>query len=1001
MSGAGFSDEKLKILRDQVAVANDQINFVQAEQSLLMRGIEKFGKNYALTINKNGYSNGDGTATGKYVGSKKVMGGVPSKSFFALWDSKNPQTILDGVYNSDTFEKQNFLDNIYSANSNLAPAIKMYRIYRDPLDKTKILGQRKIDIANARFNRRLNDEDKKGLFFAGKYGLKDMTVEVKNQNPFASSRMVEVSLTFLMENISVLDIPDTGGSKLRDLMTFSGKSPSNQDNYDGYQLKLVVGYQDVKGATGDKIINSEKYPVPNVLKAISEASELNTYTLMLQLVDYDLSVQPSGETELTLNYVSFIEDFAKRASVDIFAGRIMTSQQIKDHSVNSSQTAVNTLKAYTFAETKLDRWKSLQSRAELLNQQIEQFPGYSSLFGLDVEDVAPENVDKFERLLAQRNELIEEGINRPHYKQTYGGGTGMGPGGGGAVPTYNGDTSTLGKIQGVSDSLMESLQTDVSNKKKIYNDQIDAINDRLLHQNKIAKYRAILEVLFMEKKIHCTKYKVEDLVYFSSTYRERFNNLMETELALQRAGFSAAELDAIGGGISTSPEEYIAQAIRVQAGAIKESEVSKAKVLPTASGIGAKMADDASAAKSAEEPASFDAVKSVESLLRPPDAAQPKSSTNNYVYFVYVGDIIRAVYNGNGVGDRLHESKIGLILGSVLVSNPQRPSESININIADIPISMKFFMEFFKKNVIERDIDKYPFTKFLQDLATQLVTPALNMVQHNFGKSKKNPIQIKFTNMNMVSLLDGSRNPVALYGNSTKNHSTRMRLTPSTIRAYQAFSSEKELAIVSPDKIWNVFVMYGTPALGFSLPDNRADALPVKDRLNENNILYVEPGGKAKNALLSFDFKKVKKKYQTEMMAARSMEDGEEYREAWHIYDLTLEFIGNFFFRPGMHLYSRLRHNMFYPNADPLLPAHLGLEGFYLVTNVEHRFDVGGTTGAIRTFVTARWQSSGVTSIANKSHSANESEAYYNDGDPSNQFTHDTVYETPIDADEE
>lgn len=102
--------------------------------------------------------------------------------------------------------------------------------------------------------------------------------------------------------------------------------------------------------------------------------------------------------------------------------------------------------------------------------------------------------------MAQRNELIEEGINRPHYKQTYGGGTGLGTGGAGAVPTYNGDTSTLGKIQGVSDSLMESLQTDVSNKKKIYNDQIDAINDRLLHQNKIAKYRAILEVLFMEKK---------------------------------------------------------------------------------------------------------------------------------------------------------------------------------------------------------------------------------------------------------------------------------------------------------------------------------------------------------------------------------------------------------------------------------------------------------------------------------------------------------------------
>jgi hypothetical protein len=966
MSGAGFSDEKLKILRDQVAAANDQINFVQAEQTLLMRGIEKFGKNYALTINKNGYSNGDGTATGKYIGSKKVMGGVPSKAFYALWDSKNPQTILDGIYNSDTFEKQNFLDNIYSANSNLAPDVKLFRVYRDPLVKTKILGQRKIDISNARFNRTLNDPDKKGLFFAGKYGLTNMNMAVKNQNPFAASRMVEVQMSFMMENISVLDIPDSKGSKLRDLMTFSGKSVVNQDNYDGYQLKLVVGYQDVKAATGDRIINTKKYPNPNVLKAISEASELNTYTLMLQLVDYDLSVQPSGETELTLTYVSFIEDFAKRASVDIFAGRIMTSHQIKDHSANSSQTAVNTLKAYTEAESNLKKVERVQKQVNQLNASIQEIPGYSPNF-FTIDDVAEENQGRFESLMQQRNELVANGVYNLRVNNNRG------------ARFAEKDESYLNTLGGVGDIAIEGLQTDVSNKKKAYNDIIDSINDRLLHQNKIAKYRAILEVLFMEKKIHCTKYKIEDLIYFSNAYKERFNNLMDAELALQRAGFSATELSEISeSGLSLAPEAYIAQAVREQAKIVADAEVAgKAEVLDTR--IGAKMTDDATAAKSKETPASFDPMKSVESLLRAPQGPQPKSTNNNYVYFVYVGDIISAVYNGNGVGDRLHESKIGLILGSVLVSSPSRPSEGVNINIADIPISMKFFMEFFKKNIIERDIDKYPFTKFLQDLATQLVTPAINMVQHSFGKSRKNPIQIKFTNMNMVSpASDGGQNPVALYGNGT-THNTRMRLTPSTIKAYQSFSSERELAISPPDKIWNVFVMYGTPSLGFSLPNNRADSYPLKDRLNENNILYVEPGGKAKNALLAFDFQKVKKKYQTEMMATRSMEDGEEYREAWHVYDITLEFIGNFFFRPGMHVYSRLKHNMYYPNADPLLPAHLGLEGFYLVTNVEHRFDVAGTTGAIRTFVTARWQSSGVSSIANKSHSLTEVGAAYND----------------------
>ena len=356
-------------------------------------------------------------------------------------------------------------------------------------------------------------------------------------------------------------------------------------------------------------------------------------------------------------------------------------------------------------------------------------------------------------------------------------------------------------------------------------------------------------------------------------------------------------------------------------------------------------------------------------MLEPPNSAYRASSTLQDIYYVYVGDIIDAVYKTNTghVGKALDELRLCLALGNV---TDIRDGKKVSYNIADIPVSLGFFLEFFNKNVVEKDISKYPFQKFLQDLATQLITPIVNMTKS--GRSSQGAVQVKFTTFTMASLASGGkRNPSGFekgynpQGDGQLENQQRINLgRKSTSRQdFLAYTDPSVLEISSTEDCWEVVMMYSTAAAGFSANLTQSNNLPAKQALNMKDILSFTMGGANANCVKEYNFKKVKKKYQTEMMAARAMEENDEYREAWNIYDLDLTMIGNFFLRPGMFFYSKLINAN--QTGDPNLAAHLGLEGFYLTTQVSHKFDLAATDGKLETMITGKWQSSGISGTGN------------------------------------
>ena len=82
-----------------------------------------------------------------------------------------------------------------------------------------------------------------------------------------------------------------------------------------------------------------------------------------------------------------------------------------------------------------------------------------------------------------------------------------------------------------------------------------------------------------------------------------------------------------------------------------------------------------------------------------------------------LGDGIR----GKLTAQQIHKN-LRIILGNIKVSlkRPNGPKE-IDVNLADIPVSVEFFLKFMADNVLSKDILDYPYFHFMNDLIAAVV----------------------------------------------------------------------------------------------------------------------------------------------------------------------------------------------------------------------------------------------------------------------------------------
>jgi hypothetical protein len=935
---------KIQILKDTLSLeSQDGFNSVQVEQSILSAAIEKYS-GFARVIYPNGYSQ-----QGEDLGQ-----GIP---FFSLYEDVESDLMINLINSSgETIKAQSSLDNIRRVVNDMVPRVTMYRVYRDPTNPAKILKEQLIKTTKSAFwNNIYPDETGKvGVRQEHSiYGLTGLDLDFKNANPFAASRMVDVGIKFKFRNVGDIDEPDENGARIRDLLSFSANRASNQSAYDGYSIRLVVGYGPVSSSRLNILSKQKK-------EAVQYLIDNSKLVLDLELIDYDLTLQQNGQLELTLSYVSYIEDTLKnKASVDVFAGQVSNKAQISEHiGGKDTKTAESLLAAYQVAQQRQSKVEALQTRVALYNRQVRlaamreiqrknhgKIPTATNPDASDFDISGRTNFDSSEEIsqndIKRLRELRKDlnGYLTSNHKHVF-------------VEKLDrfsfGDTP-LFKVRGQLDEIEEGKEQ----AKSAYNQKLQELNALLLAQNKVKKYRAILDTLFMGNKIYHVGVPVTDLIIFSNEYKKRFNTLVgniEGDLPKEdlKAKFeSEKKKTADGVASSAKPSE-------------KGKAINKAIV-----GTDSVAQEILSQIESASESKKDTLLTSLREHLAPPDSAKITDSRIQDIYYVYVGDIIDAVYKTNTghVGKALDELRLCLALGNI---TDIRNGKRVSYNIADVPVSLGFFLEFFNKNVIEKDISKYPFQKFLQDLTTQLITPIVNMTKS--GRSSEGAIQVKFTSFTMAALASGGkRNPSGFDQGYNPSGSGKLESKQRLVldkksnsrREFLNYTNPSVLEVSSTADCWEVIMMYSTSAAGFSANLTQSNNLPAKQALNMKDILSFTMGGTSANAVKEFSFKKVKKKYQAEMMATRAMEENNEYREAWNIYDLDLKMIGNFFIRPGMFFYSKLINAK--QSGDPNLAAYLGLEGFYLATQVSHKFDLGSTVGTLDTSIVGKWQSSGVS----------------------------------------
>ena len=953
----------------------DKVDFIQAEQNVLYGGLARYAKN-AVAANPDGYE-----AEG-----------------FKLYEHPNSSLMISELRAANGQDKLTFIKKGRLLDGVLTPSIKMQRVYRDPLDRAKVVGIKSVSLDNffnikkkisAHTQNQINNitslqnelstpRNSGGANYEKlKYGLTDLDFVIKNQNPFAASRMVDVSIKFTLESILALDYANRNGFKLRDLITFSKGATVNQEAYGGYSLRLAIGYS---GVSLNKAVQQSHDP--DTAEYLSEvAPKINNILLDLELIDYDITVADSDSSAtLTLNYVSYIEDYSKKMAFDIFAGKILSKAEITD-GLKNRELASSLKQHLEVAQSNIKTMRNAQSAAREYNNiyngirvQAEQ---------ADKEDGGAFNLDSAyhrtftagEGKKVKRLQELRSMINAGNKLTAF---TVAGAQIGGNA--YYKDPASYSRTADTEeiDKDTREHESDFATAKTNFDAKVQEINDRLIFQNKIAKYNIILENIFRNNKVYSSKLSTSDLVLFSNEATIEFEALVR-ESGIQ-AGLTA---EAVEGAMTVSPYDFgraninpekvsestrrsaIEQITGARAGAAKDASVSGTNAAAKHSVTVTDVAKATTEAKRTQGE-DFNEVSAIVDLRMGKAVGGPiKPMGSEYeFYYVYLGDIIDAALANDSNGtiyQKMLDAKLGIILGSVSIPDPQSPGNTISVNLADFPISLKYFVRFFKKNVVEKDINRYDVTKFLQDLSTQLISPAINSTTNNFGKSHSSPVQIKVTT---IPLLGKAQLPSAKidpsYLGRESSHGTRINMSdPANMYHLQNFADVETVEMVSDTSAYiptfNYFYMYGTNETGFSMGSSNATGNVNLTRLRAQKGVYSFTLGGEYDAIdLKYSFQKVKKKYQTEMMAARAMEKGEEYREAWNQYDITIEMVGNAIFYPGMHIYSTLNlPDIDYEGADPNLALNLGLEGYYLVTNVENK--IQGQYWS--TSITAKWQS--------------------------------------------
>ena len=457
--------------------------------------------------------------------------------------------------------------------------------------------------------------------------------------------------------------------------------------------------------------------------------------------------------------------------------------------------------------------------------------------------------------------------------------------------------------------------------KKLEKEQKEAGED-----NKIFVYQRLLQALFDSGKIFFIDLDENQV----DTYLEEIESLSgltsgDDKSVEEESGI----LDKIGEALSDAGDA-ISDLASDAGSAISDffsGEEEEAK-----QGTGATVTDPQKADVSdlKEEVQDADDVADLQESLGENSSTAPKDADNvrlNYIYYGDLLDIVFGILKKNPEADTLRP-----MLGPIAFNDP-KSGQSIIANLADVPISLNKFLEWFNKNVVAQGRQEYILGDFIRDTIKDLIHAALGE-----GCFPGTGYPAPEPSVTVSSI------PISKSGDNSSKIPLGTRMNVDQIQAGSPASYQ------DANKLDQYIYVY---AYTFGLSNLNGD----RDADHQRGIYHLQVGAD-RGLVKKVGFSRID---DPNLAASRAQSVKCDLRHLRENYKATVDMVGNSLFKPGQTIYI---NPTLAGGVDPQLTQTvadaLGLGGYYTIVKVGGELSNSG----FNTTIEAIWESGRVSKNA-------------------------------------
>ena len=297
--------------------------------------------------------------------------------------------------------------------------------------------------------------------------------------------------------------------------------------------------------------------------------------------------------------------------------------------------------------------------------------------------------------------------------------------------------------------------------------------------------------------------------------------------------------------------------------------------------------------------------------------------------------------------------KMRVLLGPVEFVNPARGGESIFVNLGDIPLSVRYFMEWISEKMLNKEQSVYSLTKFLNDLFNSIIRNFLNNdTCFSYSIAQKTRV-----NQAVITSYPGSPNPqvdeITKYINSITQpgirEPKRAHISSLYARSQPIFRTSgipgTPIAQRSVAEEMNYFVYFA----GRTAPTEFMNGNRQQD---ESRGIFHYLLGRDRGMIKNISLSKTDSKGLAEVRFEQDGYDG--LKQLRVVYDVLIDTYADVKTYPGTYLF--VNPQGFDPNSS-LIACHesnltqYGIGGYFMIWKSEHSFGPGEASTKIH----AKW----------------------------------------------